>query len=529
MLSLIPVLLLLFIAIAIQLLGRFRLSIAGTWLFAAIGAVFVWGSMIIMRMVMPEGILFKNWNFLQTNDSTLIFKFSPDNWSLAFLLVSLLVFAIFSDSSRLSGENNLAAWTGAMVMTAFGLLAIIAQSIFAYVLMFTIIDIVEFGILTSLNRQKSTQYSTVIEFSIRIFGTLLIAFSTLFENELTTPSNTFGVSEKGFPLLLVGVVLRMGLLFFPIVKTPILPLRRNIGTLLQFIVPLSVFSFILKLPLITTRNDFYGYAITIIILVLLVEVVNWVSSKNELSGRNHWVNSILTLLLLSYLQGKSLSFLPLAMIMIGVGGALFVTATRSRFTTILSNIMMVTFMGFPFTPTQSLWVQTTASQNLIFSVFFGIIIIKAIRQNLFPSSLPDAEESWVKIFNGIGLILILLSPWIITLWNTSDFGVQRNWVYPAILSLILIMSIALRKVNLTKINEKPIPFVNLIAVLKRTWNHIVAALQFKWLARPFAIVYFWISKTIQSIIRLLEGDGGLLWSLLFLILIASFILKSRVR
>jgi hypothetical protein len=237
----------------------------------------------------------------------------------------------------------------------------------------------------------------------------------------------------------------------------------------------------------------------------------------------------LGLLLLVYLQGDGKSIMPLASVMVALGGSFFVTSIRSKVTVIVSGVLMLAFIGLPYTPTEYIWFRSIAGQNLIYPICLGILIFGAIKNLFFPIGATPPEETWVKLFNSVGILILLIAPWISVLWALNSLGNQINWITPAIITAILVLYTVLRRLNLNTVIENRIPIKKLIIAIKTTSTLISRVFQFQWLATIFTFFYKWTARIIQALIRLLEGDGGLLWSLLFLVLIASIILTNRVH
>lgn len=134
MLILIPIILLLFFAGGINLLvSRYKLSLGTTWLITAAAVLIVWVSLIIFRIILPEGVSITNWSPQGIGADVLVFKLSERTWIFAFLLVSLLIGVIFTDTIRFGQSNNLVTWAGSMVLTAVGLLSIYSQTFLAVI------------------------------------------------------------------------------------------------------------------------------------------------------------------------------------------------------------------------------------------------------------------------------------------------------------------------------------------------------------------------------------------------------------
>jgi hypothetical protein len=84
-----------------------------------------------------------------------------------------------------------------------------------------------------------------------------------------------------------------------------------------------------------------------------------------------------------------------------------------------------------------------------------------------------------------------------------------------------------------KLKLGSIVFVNLTirrisSIAKTIGNLIGEVFRFEWLAEILSAIYSIVLRVVQMLITALEGDGGLLWSLLFLVLITSVILGDKI-
>jgi hypothetical protein len=122
----------------------------------------------------------------------------------------------------------------------------------------------------------------------------------------------------------------------------------------------------------------------------------------------------------------------------------------------------------------------------------------------------------------------MISPWIFLPWNKSLTGTPIGMVIPGILFVIFLTRLVFRKwwPNITqgvlKVTDKLSADFH---VLKKLLDDF---LRLKWLASIFKALNRVVEWLITSTIRMLEGEGGLLWALVFLILITSIIVTYRI-
>ncbi|PKN97873.1 MAG: hypothetical protein CVU43_16850 [Chloroflexi bacterium HGW-Chloroflexi-5] len=526
MLILIPIILLLFFAGGINLLvGRYKLSLGSTWLIAAASVLIVWISIIIFRFALPGGASISNWSPQGISTDTLVFNLSERTWIFAFLLTSLLVGVIFTDTVRFGQSNNLVTWSGSMILTAVGLLAIYSQTFLAVIITWTIIDIVEFGILIKVTDQPKIHTAVVIEFFTRIIGTFLVMAALIFSNFHTAIVESSQYTSGVYLLILVGATLRLGVfpLHFPLTSS--LPIRRSLGTILRFVAPISVVAFLTQIQpqqqYATLTNVMYAIAL----IVGFYGAIKWVSAKNELSGRPFWMLSFSGLILIRFLLGQVEGAIGLSIIMVIAGGFIFLYSYSSKVSTIAALFLAISLVGLPFTPTAPIWGFVGNSQNwLLFLVVFityNLLFLGFIKHVFRQRDQSSPKESWMQLFYTAGLVLLSISPWIILIWRLSIIKSEFNLSAPiGCLILITIMVVIMRRRIWDLLIQKQ-PAQRLLVPFKLAGKILNSFFQFEWFFALLRRLFDFFARPLKFFANLLEGDGGLLWAFVFLALISS--------
>jgi len=150
MLSLLPVFMLLLSAIVIQAVGRVTKRAGSTWWLATIFSSITWLSLILVGLLDPSEFVINDWLPAPYPFTTIIFEFTRQTWIFGFLLVTMLLAVILYNARHLESPYYLNKITGSMVITAFGLLAVLSRSNLAFVLTWSLIDLAEFGVLAAV-------------------------------------------------------------------------------------------------------------------------------------------------------------------------------------------------------------------------------------------------------------------------------------------------------------------------------------------------------------------------------------------
>jgi hypothetical protein len=138
------------------------------------------------------------------------------------------------------------------------------------------------------------------------------------------------------------------------------------------------------------------------------------------------------------------------------------------------------------------------------------------------------KEIWMKLFYSIGLGLLIVIPWIMLIWNFKEVKSSTNWIAPGIclgsVSLLLWM---MKSKPGQKLWGK-ISLLPRIEPVKKIGGLIGVVLQFDWFYPFVRRIIDLVALVVRFFIKLLEGDGGLLWEILFLALISSVLIGKIV-
>lgn len=532
MIILIPIILLILFAVVINYLGRYKLSTGSTWLVTAVSVFIIWILLIVFRVALPDGLSITNWSPLGISSDALIFRLSEHTWFFAFLLSSLLIGIILTDTVRLDQGDNMVTWTSSMVLAAVGLLSVFSQTFLAAIITWTIIDIVEIGILVKVITHERVHHAATLEFTIRTIGSLLIIGALVLSGHHVEVSETSSFSQGEYLLILLGTTLRLGVLPLHIPLTANLPIRRSLGTMLRFVAPVSVLSFLSQIQPQVQYSKLSAIFLPILVITALYGAIKWLNAKNELIGRSYWMLSFSGLALIGFIAGETNSVIALSLFMVSAGGFIFLYSYSSISTLIFGGILLVGLMGLPYTPTAPMWQFVINSDQILFKIALiftmSMINFGFARHILRPRIHKSPIESWMKLFNLGGLLILVTAPWITLLWGYQEDNRYSNFVYPAIsLALTLVFYVFSRSKIWSSFQK-----TSFIKTTRSIWGSInrlfSSVFRFDWFFSILGKLFSVVARPLGFFVKLLEGDGGLFWAFLFLALISSVLLKELI-
>ncbi|MBC8504852.1 MAG: hypothetical protein ISR58_12645 [Anaerolineales bacterium] len=517
----ISILILFITPIIILIVERFELRAGYLWLLAMVGAATAWLLILFSRSQAPLLISLMQWKpealfsaspTLLLDDISWIFAAALSVFPLAVLLTDVVHFADVDPSG----------WAATLAMTGLGLLAVFAENPITLVLAWAVMDLSETLMLLLRVSTSEQRERVVVALSVRLIGILLIVIATQQARSIgdTLAFNSIPPEVSGLLLLAAG--LRLGVLppHQPFFQEP--PLRRGLGTIVRLMPVASSLVILARIAQVGVPLTWQPYLLAVAVISALYGAYAWVQSPNELDGRPFWILGMAAIALVSTIFRLPTATIAWGLALLMSGSVLFLTSNRTRFVSLLSFVGILGASAFPFTPA---WAGGLLYSNSGVILMFVIIIAHAllvlgyVRHVLQPSRSLEDVEPWMLIVYPIGLILLMATHWGIA-WSQGlanppgDLVLSFGWWGGVIaFGVVAILMIFRRR----EISLPSSVSTSLGSILSPEWIYKILW----WLFRN-------LSRTFSAISQILEGEGGILWSILMLILLISLVAQQSV-
>ncbi len=532
MLAVVPVLLLLLAAFLTWFLALIKVRPGSIWLIIAVMSTAAWGVMLLFGLRAPEPLMINEWLPGPHNFTSLIYSWTPQNWAIGFLVITLLTAVIFSEAKYLDSPDYIRKISGSLYLGAFALLAVMAGSPLSFVVAWSLIDLIEFGVLSVLIGQERSLVSAATSILFRGIGIFLLIFLTS-----VIPPDDFQTGSVVFTSSIWGVVIflalfRMGVmpLFQPFQSSP--AYQRGIVVILRLVPIATTFAFIQYILAAGQPVRLGGVWFTVTTIAILWGAVSWFAAANELQGRSYFIFTLAGFGLAALLTATPEALPGLAVVLISAGAGLFLYSPRLKKFNPFILIVVLSIFTIPFTPSASLSRLFAGDTPLIFrvlwSVGFAFIVAGWLKHSLKRVEHITPLELWMGLFHSIALYFIALAPWVLVVFFFSQQSQHLHW-WPWI--TIFSLSAAIMGVLLTLRTRFGIvrsKHRNVLEIWKYIFDVIGNILKFNWLSRLFSLLGFVIDRTVNNLVRITEGDGGILWSFLFIALLLSLLLSRQV-
>jgi hypothetical protein len=520
MFVLISIILLILTALVMLILRVVRPTFGYHWLIAAGGAFVAWILMLLVGLNLPVSFQLGTWGQRTVYPSSFILVADQVSWPFAAGLATLVLATILTDVVRAT-ELDWSNWSGSLVMTAFGIVAVLSGNLLAFLLTWTMFDFAGVVILLVQLHTSFARRRVVMVFFLRLLSTTCLFIAGV----VSISENTGFLLEQISPTALVFIILAAGLRLGSVPgNMPVLIKRasqRSLGTIFRLVSTGIVLVFLVRISPAMENVDLPTILWLLLFglmgLIALLSGASWVLAKDEIDGRQAWIVGMSAIVIAAALRGQTEASLAWGLTTLFSGGLIFLASVRSKISLWVTLFGLVGISALPFTPawnTLALYSQPFYLSMVLYFIAMVLLMWGFAHHASQLISYQPGVERWIKV------------------------------IYPLGLSLLLIIHVGLGWLMKPEIGEVPIfgwilgPLISLLAVLGFIWQRrggrtpqlvvksINSAFSLSWIYAIINSAYRIFSRVIDFITKVLEGEGGLLWVLLWIVLFLAILVIS---
>jgi len=494
-----------------------RRSMTHAWLVAVMGALVGWILILLAGFDLPYTIPLLSWEPREILSASPVLLVDQISWPFAVSVATLALAVIVTEVAR-EFEAELSSWAGSLALAALGLTTVLAGNPLTLLLGWSVLDFSESLILLRHLQRSEERKQVISAVAARVAGSILLLYGLVQASASDIQLNFENIPSGVSIYLLLAASLRLGVVpvHLPFWREP--PLRRGIGTISRLT---TVAASLVLLPRVASAGVQENQAGILLLLTALAAIYSgysWFNSTNELEGRPFWILGWAALSLAAAIRGQAFASLAWGSALIFTGGLQFLYSFRSRYLLILPLLGFLSTATLPFTPT---WLggQMYSSPFNVWQIAFiisqALLLRGIIRHSLRSVDELRRVERWVWVIYPTGLLLILLSQYLASwlggsLFGNSDWEIGFGTTIPGV--IVLAFS-ALWLLWAQKVRPMPKWVVTIFdKVFSLGWFYSLLA----WLFRL-------TGQALSFISAVLEGEGGILWALLLLVLLIAFL------
>lgn len=544
MLILLPIGLLLVASLAIYILDLSHPKFGLSWLIASVAGIMAWLVVLFSRLRLPTTLALQSWNSVVlkfTGHLSLLLDY--DSWPYVLALATIALAVILSDAARTRYDGTPRGWSLSLLITAFGLLAIQAGTSLTMMMAWVMLDLLEMFQLLRMKDIIQFNQRVIVSYGVRIGSILLLimgtmqGWSTIGDFDLTQIPITAGF------LFLLAAGLRLGV--FPLnmpffaeysdINRP--SLRRGVGNIIRLTPAAASLGLLARLPAGLITQDLERWMplfMGLLTLAVLYAAVRWLSAVDEIQGRPYWIIAWASFAAASVLNGEPQASIAWGMVLILPGSLLFLFSPRVQRINFLLFFGLLGLLGLPFTPAASGWAGLVGNGFNIWTVAFiiahGLMVLGYLDRALQPGGMAGTLEAWARVAFPLSLIVMIQSMIVLGLigWPGS-FTLGIWWL--SLISNALIISVVF---FIHRFGARS-PYFQLPAssgvksAMDWLFPRLEPVFRLEWLYRVVWRVYNFLGKIMKLLSVILEGEGGILWTILILVLLITILTGGGIN
>lgn len=537
MLILIPIGLLLAAALIIMIKQRVRPKFGASWLIAVSAGITSWLAVLVMRLRLPTSLEVLSWD---NPDLNLLGHFSflldYSSWPYVLALLTITLAVILTGAARTRYDSTPQSWAASLTITALGLIALQSGSSLTLMASWALVDLLELIFLLRLEDSSEFTFRILASYTVRLISLLLIFQGTIVGWQTFPNFDITQIPQNSGFLFLLAAGFRLGVfpLNLPFLQEP--GMRRGAGNILRLAPAASSLVLLTRLPENIIPTELQGWSwlfYVLLVIAALYAAFRWLSASDEIEGRPFWITAWASLAVVSVLNGEPEASLAWGLALILPGSLLFLYFPRVQRMNFLLFFGLIGIIGLPFTPLASGWVGLVGNGVTIWTICFilahSIIIFGTFNRMVQPGGEIGALEAWARLAYPLGFIIIIQA--IITLglvgWPGS-FTLGIWWIPVVSIGLVTVAAILIRRFGIEA------PYIQLPAssLLSKFLDWVLPKLEpvfrLEWIYKALLWVYNLIGKILKYFSIILEGQGGVLWAILLIVLLITLLFGGRL-
>ncbi len=487
------------------------------WVIAALGSVAAWVLTLLWQLDLPAIINLTVWR------PESLFSYSPTlrvdsvAWVYGLSLSTLCMGVALTMPARMTPVRPLAAG-GNLLLTAVGLFAVLAENPLTLLLAWSAIDFFELVlVLRAVSRPEQSE-AAVVGFAARLAGSGVVLWGSASSAVAGAPLGFQDMNANTALILLVGVGLRLGILPFNLPLDAESVLRRGLGTVLRMVSAASSLVLLARLPISQYDPSLDRVLLLAASAAAVFSAWRWVRGASLLGSRPYWVIGMGALALAAELRGSPLGSVAWGSAMVLAGGMVFIFSHEVRWLKWLVAAGVFSISSLPFSLTAMGWSSGPDADRWFLLVLVPahvLLVTGFLRFVLAPhEALTDAQPQGAQSVYPAAFILMILILFMMGFWGWEGALQIGAWI-PGVVSAALAASLIFALLRLETLVPSSLPIEEPVTATVRGIGATLAAI--------FWGLYRVLRQGSFILSRALEGDGGMLWAFVMLVLVINLL------
>jgi hypothetical protein len=509
MLFVLPVLVLLLAATILLVLHRIRPNFKYPWFIALVGSLLAVAGVLLWKLDFPAQFSLPAWQPVNVLRFIPTWAVDGTSWTYALALVTLAAAVILTSVAR--AEKVPTHWAGTLALTALGILCVSAGDPLTLIMVWTAMDLVELITMLRTTEGVVPTRSVITAFSVRVVGTGLVIWADASSSTTLGAMSFERLAAHSGIYLILAAGLRLGVLPLHLPYQRENVVRRGFGTSLRLISAAASLILLARTPSSALNPAWTPYLLALTAIPALYAGWMWMRASDEITGRPFWIIGVAALAVASSLRANPAGSISWGLALILCGGMIFLYSSRHR------SILWIPLLGLwglsalPFSPSAGAWTSPNSASWLLLLLFLpaqALLLAGYFRHTSHPGEKSfESQERWTRIFYPAGLLLLAACTILLGVWGWEGALQVGAW-WAGVPVFLFAMGLVYLSGRYLARSPGTVTRWGDVIRLEPVYRAINAIL------RAFENLARLVTST-------LEGDGGIFWSILLLILILS--------
>jgi hypothetical protein len=314
--------------------------------------------------------------------------------------------------------------------------------------------------------------------------------------------------------MLLAVGLRLGVIPLHLAYREDPGLRRGIGSSLRLTAAATSLVVLARLPVGVVDETLLPFLLALVALAAVYAGWKWLSLPDEISARPYWIIGMSALSLAAALRGSQEGSAAWGAALVLFGGLSFLYSSRQAWFTRLFAGLALFLLSLPFTLTATGWIGDFPLPGLFWPLFLSahaMLVAGYIRHLFRGGDTPFGElPRWAQAAYPLGLAIFVVTILLTALWGWPGSLQVGAWTIALLMvglaGLVGFIYLRLRRLFISQQEEPAGTRISRFARMQ------------EFLAGLLWGLYRLVRRLFGYLSTLLEGDGGLLWTLLLLLI-----------
>jgi hypothetical protein len=516
----ISIALLILTALVMLVLRLTREDFGYQWLIAAGGALIAWLMILLSGISLPVSLQISAWDLRTAYPNSISLSADQFSWPFALGLGTLILATLLTDVVR-AYDLDWSNWASGLLITSFGLIGVLSGNLLTFILAWTAFDLINLILILPQLQSGKSRRQAVLVFFMRLMGTACLLIAGVIS---VNDSNSF-LLERTSPNAIIFIVLAAGFRLgsipvdSPFQDNPIQ--RRSLGTVMSLVSAAIVIVFLVRvasaLDSVNLPTNLSGGLFGLVGLLSLLYSVVWLLAKDEIDGRHVWISGIGALVLAAALRAQPGAGMAWGLAGLFSGGLIFLSSVRDRVSLWISTLGLIGISTLPFSPAWSGLALFFPPLNLAMLLYFAAIVFLIWGYASHTTQIkkePEGLERWIKAVYPIGLLMIpVVQVGLGLLYRPAISEVPLiGWVSGVVICALSFLGFYWQRRG----RNVPQSFAS--------W--FKAFLDFGWFYAVLRTIFDSAARFVFFVSSILEGEGGILWVLLSIVLFLAILLIS---